>query len=269
MHTYFHVLGIEIPSYGTMIVLGAIIANLFAFFISKRDERSLDDLILLEAYTALGGFVKTKMLYVIVSIRTIEFHRLYDLEYLNSLINGGFVFYGGIFGGFIAIILAKKIHHIDLQYYSENYTFLIPLCHGFGRIGCFFAGCCYGMHYDGPFSVVFPHNSFAEPGVPLFPVQLVEAIGLFVISIVLFLLSKKKHAKFSVELYILLYGNLRFLLEFLRADEARGIVKGLSTSQWLSIFLVMCSLMSFAIRNKHVSKHIDNLDRMTDDSKRI
>lgn len=72
------------------------------------------------------------------------------------------------------VLLAGKIHKFNVKIYIRNFIFLIPFIHAFGRIGCFFAGCCFGIPYNGIGAVVFPENSYALPDVSLFPVQLVE-----------------------------------------------------------------------------------------------
>ena len=69
---------------------------------------------------------------------------------------------------------------------------MIPIMHAFGRVGCFFAGCCYGRPYKGFGAVTFPEGSQGPSGVSLFPVQLVEAILVLIIAIVLLWLQIKK-----------------------------------------------------------------------------
>lgn len=250
MHVYFHLFGLNIPAYGTMIITGVLFANLIAYFLIRRDGKAFDDLILIEAYAILGGFIGAKLLYILVSIPTIDFRRLGDLEYVNDLIRGGFVFYGGMIGGVLGILIGKKIHHYDVTYFAKKIVFLVPFCHAFGRIGCFMAGCCYGVEYHGPCHVVFPEDSFAIPGVPLFPIQMVEAVCLFLISLLLFILMVKFHSRFAVEIYIGVYACLRFVLEKYRFDADRGIYGGLSTSQWISILLLIGAVISFILRRK-------------------
>ncbi len=117
---------------------------------------------------------------------------------------------------------------------------MFPLIHAFGRIGCFCVGCCYGSEADGShLSVTFIDSPVAPNGIPLYPVQLVEAgveIGLFLI-LALFA-AKKMSGNKLLALYCLLYGMVRFWVEFYRGDEYRGVWLGLSTSQHISLFTV-------------------------------
>ena len=73
----------------------------------------------------------------------------------SNLLGSGFVFYGGLFGGILGYYLGVKIAKCNFSDFVSFFVFIVPLVHGFGRIGCFCAGCCYGIPYEGFFSV-FP-----------------------------------------------------------------------------------------------------------------
>ena len=145
-------------------------------------------------------------------------------------------------GAILFVFLAGKLHKLDAVGYLRSAVFMIPIMHGFGRIGCFMAGCCYGRPYEGFCAVVFPEESYAVSGVPLFPVQLLEAGLLLLLGISLMYLRLKKKWHYTLETYILVYGVIRFVLEYLRYDEDRGIFAGLSTSQWISVALVLVTV---------------------------
>ena len=233
----------RIPTYGFCIVIGTILSNLIALIIIKKKKLDLNDFILIEAFSLLGAFIGAKALYLFISFKYIEWNRLSDFNYLNQLMQGGFVFYGGLIGAFIAGFLACKFYKIKFSNYLNDLIFLVPLAHAFGRIGCFFSGCCYGVPYSGRFSVIFPENSFAPSGIQLFPVQLAEAIGLFIISITLVFIKLSKFNSCGVPLYFILYGLLRIQIEKYRFDSYRGFFLNLSTSQWLSIFFITFGLI--------------------------
>ena len=160
-------------------------------------------------------------------------------------LGGGFVFYGGLAGDLLGLYLCGKILHIPVAEYARSVIPVIPLAHAFGRIGCAVVGCCYGVPYDGPGAVVYTESIAAPTGIPLFPVQAVEAAGNLVLTAVLcgyIIICKKKgkEAK-SVQLYLVLYAVFRFVLEFMRFDDVeRGIILRLSTSQWISIVICVC-----------------------------
>ncbi len=252
MHVYTNLFGLHIPSYGLMITIGVITANIVALCILRkyRNEYDLNDFIVLEGYCLLGAMIGAKLLYLMVSFRSIEWSRITELGYLNGLMQGGFVFYGGLIGGLLALFVAAKVHHLDAMKYIRRFIFLIPMIHGFGRIGCFMAGCCYGIPYHGFGAVVFPEESFAVPGVELFPVQIVEAVCLLVIALLMLFLQGKYGFGHTLELYLILYGILRFILEYFRYDDARGSLGSLSTSQWISILLVASAIAMIVLFNR-------------------
>lgn len=252
MQPYLSIFGKSIPSYGFFITLGVICGNLIAIYVLRKNKLSFLDFIILEAYCFLGGFMGAKLLYFVTASNEIEWNRLGDLEYFNAIMKSGFVFYGGLIGGILFMFIFGKVHKIDSLTYIERFIFVLPYIHSFGRVGCFMAGCCYGRPYDGPGAVVYPEGSFAISGVKLFPVQIVEAIILLVISVVMLIIQIRRDAHYQLETYILLYSIARFVLEFFRYDEIRGIYWGLSTSQWISIVLLFVSV--FLIYRKTIKR---------------
>lgn len=242
----------HIPMYGLMIATGIVTANIIAYLIIKKTALDWLDLIVLEGYTLLGGIIGAKLLYIIVSYKQIDFSRMSDPQYLNAIISGGFVFYGGLILGLALFFLAGRVHKIACIKYAREFIFLIPWVHGFGRIGCFCAGCCYGRPYNGPFAVVFPKESLGAPaGVELFPIQIVEAICLLIISGIVLFSSRKEQFKWTIELYLILYGILRFILEYFRYDAERGTVGIFSTSQCISVALIAGSVMCILYRKRY------------------
>lgn len=253
MHTFFQIGEYQIPSYGLMIVLGIITANIIGLFILKKNDLDFNNFIVLEAYTFLGGFSGAKFLYLVIEFRNIDWLKIFNFEYFNQLMIGGFVFYGGLIGGLLTLFLGGYLHKIDVRPYIRHFIPLLPWIHSFGRIGCFLAGCCYGCAYDGRLSVIFPTDSYAPSGIPLFPVQLVEAILLLVLSLFLLYLEHTKKDFYILGAYIILYGIIRFFLEFYRGDLLRGHFGLLSTSQWISLISIILTF-SYLIHNKLVKK---------------
>ena len=192
-------------------------------------------------------------MYLIISYREIDWSRFLEPRYFNYIMSSGFVFYGGLIGGLLCFLFAGKFHHINSKLYITHLIFLIPWIHGFGRIGCFLAGCCYGIPYDGPFAVQFPEGSLAPSDTTLFPVQLVEAICLLILAIVLAVLDLKKSYPHIIAIYFIVYGILRFLLEYVRYDAVRGHLLALSTSQWISLGFVV-GTVCYLIRAAHKQK---------------
>lgn len=238
MHLFINILGLNLPSYGVLIAMGVVVANIVAYFVLRQTKLDGNDFLILEAYGILGGFIGAKALYLFVSRNQIDWNRITDITYANQLMISGFVFYGGLIGGILFIFLAGKVHKINAMEYVRNFIFVIPFIHSFGRVGCFMAGCCYGRPYDGPFAVIFPKNSYALSGVKLFPIQLVEAGGLMIIALLILVLRLRFQFLYTIELYFIVYGIFRFVLEYFRYDAIRGSWGAFSTSQWISLVFI-------------------------------
>ena len=231
MLPYLHIFGISIPSYGLCMALGMILAFLYAYHTSKKYSFSFISLIIIAVCPIGFGLLGAKLLYILVTYDFSEVVRR-TLAGDTSIIAGdGLVFYGGLIGGiiglFIGLLIAKeKFHPVD-----KIVTPCVPLGHAFGRIGCFMAGCCYGVKYDGFLSVTFPLAGVTEP---VLPVQLFEAVLNLIIFSLLILIRKRSRIS-PLPVYFLMYSVVRFVLEFFRGDEIRGFANGLYTSQWISI----------------------------------
>lgn len=260
----FEILGREIPLYGVFFWLGIFTAAFAAIFVCKRKGLPLFDLTCSAIYTMIGAIAGAKILYIIVSWSDIiEFMRINSLtflEFLPMILKGGFVFYGGLIGGFGGLFIYAKQFKMDFILLLDIYAVVLPLGHALGRIGCFFGGCCYGIPYNGFLSHTYHTVNGAAPiGVPLFPVQLAEALCLFVLFFFqLFFLYREKLDRRAgfVYRYVFCYAAIRFCLEFLRGDAERGALLFLSTSQWISLGVVFITLVCLYFRIKNASLHL-------------
>lgn len=236
----------DIQPYGLMIAAGILVAGAVGYLLCKRFGADFYDMILLFTYGLSFGFLGGKIVFLLVSFRSIPWGQA---GLSNILVQSGFVFYGGIPFGLAGVLLAKKVHGIDLTKCLPVCAPLIPLGHGFGRIGCSLIGCCHGMAYDGPFAITY-HNSPAAPNnQPFFPVQLLEAVLLFLLAGVLLVMLFKNVGLDGLALtYLVSYAVMRFLLEFLRGDVQRGAAAGLSTSQWFSLALLVLVPIWYLVR---------------------
>lgn len=248
MLPYINILEYNIPMYGILIAAGILIANIAVFLMIKKNNDCMDDMIILEGYGLIGGFVGAKLMYLLILLNHISLSTLFQGKNIFLVINGGFVFYGGLILGIPVAVLGGKIHHIPSTDYLKKYIFAVPLVHAFGRIGCFCAGCCYGMPYSGIGAVNFPSNSFAPHDTLLFPIQLLESSLLFLLASTLYVFSQRNKFSYNPELYFFLYGLIRIITELFRFDSIRGIYKGLSTSQYISLSLILISFLSVLLR---------------------
>ena len=227
-----------------MIVTGILSGGAICKKLCSVQNINFYDFIIISAVAGGLGFAGAKIFFLIDFYTPTQFFKaLGNMLFhpkASGLISGGFVFYGGLIGGIAGYFLGVKIARCGVSTFLNTFAFAIPFVHAFGRIGCFCAGCCYGIEYTGPLSVA-GH----------FPVQLVEAGLLFVFAFVMmgFLLRHAELVSASLfHYYILYYSTLRFFLEFLRGDEARGSVNfgagvSLSTSQLISLILFVADII--------------------------
>lgn len=239
----FYLFGTFIPYYGFCIIVGIACAFLLGYFLCEKRTLNTDDFILLDAYLVAFGFAGAKVLYIIVSFRSTDFALVFrSLANFNAFISSGFVFYGGLFGVLTAIPFVKKVHHLDTNLYLPVLAPCLCLAHAFGRIGCSLVGCCHGKVTDGRLCFLYHKSLVAPNDVKLFPVQGIESACLFAFSAVLVALVLYSHSKKAHFFYIGSYAVLRFVLEFFRGDTERGTLGLISTSQFISILLILCVL---------------------------
>ena len=143
----------------------------------------------------------------------------------------------------MCVCMAGRLFHIAVLPYLNEVIFCVPIAHAFGRIGCFLAGCCYGVPWHGMISVHYPAGGIAPAGIALFPVQIAEAAGLIIISLTGMYLQHTKRLTRPVRAYLLSYSILRFMTEYARFDAARGRALVFSTSQWISMAMLLAILL--------------------------
>ncbi|MEG1669122.1 prolipoprotein diacylglyceryl transferase [Chryseobacterium sp.] len=168
----------------------------------------------------------------------------------------GLTLQGGMIAGLFSLVVFLKINSLPIYKTLNMLTPPFCLAHIFGRIGCFFAGCCFGTPTNLPFGVKYPETSLAhshfKTDIYLHPTQLYECI--FILFV--FLLVRSKFIKEPFLIYLILYSFFRFFIEFLRADD-RGTIFNqsyLSPSQVISVTvgLIAIAVYYFRFQNKLV-----------------
>ena len=236
----FEIFGIQVKSYGLMIAIGIIVAA--TLFINKGKKKGFDEDSLLNIiiFAIIGGMLGGKGLFIITEIKDI-------IKEPSILLNFGygFVIYGAIGGGMLAMYLYSKRKNWSIIEMIDMTVPGLAIAQGFGRIGCFLAGCCYGAETTSPIGVQFPENSLAPSGIHLHPTQIYSSIFDFLLGLILLYYSKKERKNGKVMgLYLIIYSIGRFFVEFLRNDP-RGNVGILSTSQFIAIFTLFIGISIF------------------------
>ena len=232
---------VTIHGYGLMIGLGVMAALLLGDYRAKKFGLNGDHIYGMTFSAVILGFVAARILFIITEWENFLQN---PMQYLAG---AGFVVYGGIIGGALTIYGFCKIKKIDMLSYLDLMIPSVALAQGFGRIGCFLAGCCYGKETDSFLGVVFTNSDFAPNGVKVLPTQLFMAGGdLIIMAILLWYAAKRPMRGRTSALYLILYSIGRFVIEFLRNDD-RGTVGALSTSQFIAIFTLLAGVMGFFV----------------------
>jgi len=251
MFPYFEVLGRQIGSYSICALVGLLLCGVVACKLAVRFKVAYEDVILLMVVIGvsllIGGHIlfgitnTNKLIALFQNASSYNFKQI--LTYLGMCF-GGMVYYGGFLGGCVGLLIYTKYNKIvERKIAFDLFAVCVPLFHVFGRIGCFFSGCCYGM--ESRFGFVIHGNTLIPEinDVRRLPVPLIEAVCNLVIFFILLRLFKKgKENGKMIFYYMLIYPVVRFVLEFFRGDAIRGFLFGLSTSQWISIGLFVVAV---------------------------
>ncbi len=230
---------VTIHGYGLMIAIGIIAALTAGIFLAKRKGINPDELYNLTFIAVIGGFMCAKILYCVVEWKT------FIDEPLKTLGSDGFVVYGGIIGGTLLCGLYCRFKKLSFLKYFDVVLPSVAIAQGFGRIGCFLAGCCYGRETDSFVGITFKNSNYAPNNVSLIPTQLFSSTGCFLMAAVLFFYARKKRIDGRTgALYLIFYSIGRSVIEIFRNDF-RGEIGVLSTSQFISIFILLSGIVMF------------------------
>lgn len=227
-----------ILSYGSMATVGLLAAAGCAIALAVHEKLDWPVLFPILSLSLLPLYLGAK-LFGVLSLATYRLGLGMPVS-LGSLIeDSGIVFYGGMLFFLLSADLAIRRFVLYRRASSWGLVALVvPLFHGFARIGCYFGRCCYGVVAKG---ALFAH--FYEHRLP---VQLIESGFNFLLFIALLLLydHRPRSRGKLVRVYLWAYATFRFLIEFFRADAVRGGFGPLSFSQWVSV----CILVGLALR---------------------
>lgn len=244
-----HIGPITLHMYGIMIAIGYISAFLISEKRAKKQGLNPDILYGIFWCAVFGGALGSKILYYTVNIRQVIANPSIIFNFRN-----GWVVYGGIIGGVFASFLYCRIKKVDFVAYLDLVLPAVAFAQGCGRIGCFFAGCCYGRETESVLGITYSHSNFAPNGVKLIPTQIYSSIGDFAIAFLLMAYARKKPAKGKVAAgYCVLYSVGRFIIEMFRNDY-RGEYGPLSTSQLISVFILAIGIGMYVWAAKRQSK---------------
>ena len=236
-----------VDTYSIFLFLGIIFClALFVTYLKKNNinKNYMYDLLILACGSIIIGILSAALFqFIFDSIKNGKLTFDFSMTFFGGLVGGVVAFISGFF-----LIIRKR--HANANFINDV-VIIAPACitlaHGLGRIGCFFAGCCYGIETNSWLGVKFPHLDN-----PVYPTQLYEAIFLIILTGILFLLAYKFKSTFTFSVYLFTYGIFRFLIEFIRGDDRGAYLIGLSPSQVFSIcsILISIGLTIFFVKRK-------------------
>lgn len=246
MYPYIFVFDYKIPSYLLCALIGIVVSFSLALVragSSKFNTPKKD--VLYTLYSILAGALFGAKLFQIIGqiFKNGNNSDFWTLENLKDLLQGVGVFYGGLIGGFLFAAIYIRVSKLDFYEISNIITPSIPLFHAFGRIGCFFAGCCYGAAGTSLLCIDGKHQ-----------VQLYEAGYNLLVIIPLIFLSEKIFKGNLLLRYMVLYSAGRFFLEFLRGDN-NGKVFIFSVSQWISVIILLTAISLTLLKKQKTQKN--------------
>ena len=217
-----------IYTYGVLVALGFFVGMQYIVKYSKNiiNKQQIYDFLF---YVILIGIIGARIFYVLLNL---PYYISNSLEILQVW-KGGLVYYGGFIAVLIFAFLYCRYKKINIVKLMDVFAPALALGHTFGRIGCFFSGCCYGKNTDCFLAIAHKH-----------PTQLYEACGNLMIFFILHNFLKKSHKDGYVFVsYMLLYSILRFSVEFFRGDDRGTFFLGLSPAQNISIIIFVIAII--------------------------
>jgi phosphatidylglycerol---prolipoprotein diacylglyceryl transferase len=236
-----------IHTYGFMIMVGAALGFFYMTYSAKKELGIEKDKIQnLAILVIIAAFVGGKLFFFMEN----PGYYFGSFQNMKSNFRTGFVFYGSLLFAIPITIWFFKKEKWPLWAMMDRLAITACIVHAFGRMGCFFAGCCHGTPTDIPWGITFTDPvSQAEPlNTALHPTQLYSTF--MILSILAILWMMKRHNRFEGQLfflYIMLYATGRSIIEIFRGDEERGYVidNVISHSQFISIIVIAVTVWAY------------------------
>lgn len=230
-------------TYGLLVALAFLVALTLTGRLAKKAGLNQDAVLNLGVYCAIAGIVGAKLLMFLVDLPSYmaDPREIFSLATLQA----GGIFYGGLLLALLTARIYMRRKNLPGLRTADVFAPGIALGHAIGRVGCFSAGCCWGVPTSLPWAVTFTNpesNRLVNVplGIPLHPTQLYESFAELAIFSILYWRFRKPHQPGAIiTLYMILYGAGRFLVEFVRNHEQANLFGGpFDTSQWISLLLI-------------------------------
>lgn len=231
----FNIGSLRIEYYGLIMAFAMILGVIVACLNAKKRGLKSNDILILACYVLPLAVIGARIYYFIFSLDNYDsFWQIFEIW------NGGLAIYGGVIGGALGVMLYCLIHKKNFFAVADIAAPSLILGQAIGRIGCFFAGCCYGIEVTNDAHMWFPLSTQIN-GVWHYSTFFYESFWNFLVfaalMLVLYLGKNIKEYGVVMSLYFILYGIGRAWIEALRGDSLYlGAIK---VSQLLSILLII------------------------------
>lgn len=207
---------VQVKAYGTMLVVGLAVGTIWCMHEGARRGHPSAIFIDFAIYVLIGGIIGARLLFVALDWASYSAHP----QSVLALWEGGLSFHGGVLGAMIAAFLFARRYRIGFGELTDIAAPGLALGFVFGRFGCFFNGCCYGIPTKLPWGVVFPHATWqngAPISGPVHPTQIYAALASLAIFAILYCFRDRMARPGHLFLfYVILYSGWRFFVEQLR-----------------------------------------------------
>ena len=234
----FNIGSLRIEYYGLIMAFAMILGVIVACLNAKKRGLKSNDILILACYVLPLAVIGARIYYFIFSLDNYDsFWQIFEIW------NGGLAIYGGVIGGALGVMLYCLIHKKNFFAVADIAAPSLILGQAIGRIGCFFAGCCYGIEATNDAHMWFPLSTQIN-GVWHYSTFFYESFWNFLVfaalMLVLYLGKNIKEYGVVMSLYFILYGIGRAWIEALRGDSLYlGAIK---VSQLLSILLIIAGV---------------------------
>ena len=234
----FNIGSLRIEYYGLIMAFAMILGVIVACLNAKKRGLKSNDILILACYVLPLAVIGARIYYFIFSLDNYDsFWQIFEIW------NGGLAIYGGVIGGALGVMLYCLIHKKNFFAVADIAAPSLILGQAIGRIGCFFAGCCYGIEVTNDAHMWFPLSTQIN-GEWHYSTFFYESFWNFLVfaalMLVLYLGKNIKEYGVVMSLYFILYGIGRAWIEALRGDSLYlGAIK---VSQLLSILLIIAGV---------------------------
>jgi phosphatidylglycerol:prolipoprotein diacylglycerol transferase len=253
MHPELFSIGpLTLRTYGLFVALGCMAGLAMAIRLGKKNGLDSNTILDMGFIIILSGLVGSRLLYIIINLP----------EYVSNPLNilkiweGGLVFSGGLVAVIIVVLIYVRKYRYNIWTIGDLWSPAASIGEGIGRIGCFFAGCCYGKPCDLPWAVTFTDpKSIAIQNIPLHPTQLYSLLsGMIIFAVLMVIHSKRRYEGQVFVWFLILHSTARLFIEQFRGDSRGSVFNGTLTMTQLVALIILFAAVAMIFWRRAVQK---------------